>query len=532
MQFVSKLRTSCRSIFRHQQVETDLDDELAYHLEQEIQNNLTAGMVLEEARSRAQRTIGSVGLYKEECRDVRGVTLIESVARDARFGVRSLRRTPVFTAIAVATLALGIGANTTIFTFVDNIVLRPLPVHDPHRLVALNWDGAVNMSYPNYLDFRNRNAVFSDLIATRFNPVSMSLRARQNFRVWGYEVTGNYFETLGVEPALGRFFGPSEDCHPIVVISHRWWQSHLASDPNVLGESVKINGFPFTIIGVAPQSFSGTELIVTADYWVPMNMEAQIEPGREWLRSRSSRQVWTLGRLKAGISSIQAESNLNQIAQQLARTYPHELSPNMRFQLSRPGLIGQAFRGPVSAIGSVLMVIAGLLLLLACANLAGMLLARASDRRWEFAIRLSVGASRRQLLRQLMVESLLLAAAGGLAGYAIAIVACSLFNSWSPTFDIPATTSVQPDLLVLAFTLASTVSTIFLFGLLPALQATRTGLVPALENDPSSERLRRWSARDIIIAGQIAISVVLVICSALVVHSLQHALTLKFGLST
>ncbi|MGI9074228.1 MAG: FtsX-like permease family protein [Bryobacteraceae bacterium] len=281
----------------------------------------------------------------------------------------------------------------------------------------------------------------------------------------------------------------------MVVISYRCWQSRFAADSRVIGRSVKINGYPFTIIGVAAPSFSGTELIVAADYWVPMSMQLQIEPGNGWVRWGTSQNAWVLGRRKQGVSRAQAEVNLNQIAGQLARAYPDDIAGKAKVHLSRPGLVGQELRGPISSFAIVLMGVAGLGLLLACVNLAGMLLARASDRRREVGIRLALGASRAQLLRQLMIESLLLAASGGLLGF---ILAVAVFAT-------------------------------FLFGLTPALAAIRIDLIPSLKNEPVSTRFRRWSARDILVTGQIALSVLLVICSVLVVRSLQHALSLKLG---
>ncbi len=533
MRWPAKLRMLGRSLFRHRRIEADLEDEMRDHLQQEIENNIRAGMAPGEAKLAAQRLVGPVSLYKEECRDARGTHLIESFIRDLRYAGRMLRRSPLFTAIAILTLALGIGANTTVFTFVENILLRSLPVHDPEQLVALNWGQNVNMSYPNYVDFCDRNTVFSNLVATRMNLVNMSLRARENFLVWGYEATGNYFKTLGVKPLLGRFFGPAEDdkpgAHPVIVISHRYWQTRFAGDPNVIGRTVKMNGYPFTIVGVAPASFLGTELIISADFWVPMSMELEIEPNNDWYHSRFSSNIWVMGRLKPGVSRGQAEADLDQIAQQIGRAYPDAVDPKARFELSRPGLIGQTLRRPITRFGVVLVAIAGAGLLLACINLAGMLLARASDRHREIGVRLAVGASRFQLLRQLMTESLLLAAGGGLLGFGIAVGACSLFSSWHPAFYIPLSTALHPDGAVLGFALVVAVSTTVLFGLTPALQAIRTDVIPSLQNEPVSRRLRKWNVRDLLVAGQIALSVILVISSVLVVRSLQHALTLNLG---
>src|SRR6185312_3708647 len=286
--------------------------------------------------------------------------------------------------------------------------------------------------------------------------------------------------------------------HPVLVISHRLWQSRFNADPNIVGRAVKINGFPFTIVGVAPPWFSGTELIVAADYWVPLSMESQIEPGDDFLRYRTSQNIWTMGRLKPGVSHAQAEANLDQIAKQLAGTYPDIVSPRASFHLSRPGLIGQNLRGPITRFGAILMGVAGAALLLACINLAGMLLARASDRHREIGIRLALGASRFQLVRQLMTESLLLAVCGAVLGYVIAAGACRLFSFWRLAVDFPFNIALRPDALVLCFTAAVALSTTLLFGLVPALQAMRTDVLPSLKSEPAFNRFRRLSIRDLL----------------------------------
>ena len=231
----------------------------------------------------------------------RGTAFLEDSLRDIRYAIHMLRRTPLFTAAAILTLTLGIGANTTVFTFVENILLRQAPVPEPQQLGFVNWGDSPNVSYPNYIDLRDRNRTFSGLIACRYNPVSLSIQARENYRAWGYEATGNYFDVLGVKPLFGRFFGPEEDerpnANPVLVISYRMWQGRFAADPHVLGRSVKINGHPFTVIGVAPRGFAGTELIVSADYWVPMMMETEIEPGNDWIHHRNAGNAWIIGRL-------------------------------------------------------------------------------------------------------------------------------------------------------------------------------------------------------------------------------------------
>lgn len=533
MRWPTRLQMLFRSLLKWRRIEAELDEELQDHLEQEIANNIRAGMSREEAAFAARRLMGPVALHKEECRDARATRWIETSVRDLRYAVRTLRRTPLFTAVAIITLALGIGANTTVFTFIENILLRQLPVCDPGQLVSLNWGTASNMSYPLYTAFRDRNSTFSSLAADRFNLVNISVKPRENFLVWGYEATGNYFPMLGVKPLLGRFFGLKDDrkpgAHPVVVISDRFWRSHFNADANVLGRSIKMNGYPFTIIGVAPRSFGGTELIMNADFWVPMSMELEIEPGNDWLHSAHAWNIWMLGRLKPGVSRAQATTDLDRIAQELNRQYPNMFDSRTGFHLPPPGLIGNALRQPITSFSIVLLGVAVAVLLLACINLAGMLLGRGSDRQHEMGIRAAVGASRFQLLRQLITEGLLLAIAGGLLGFGIAEGACAFFDSWHPRFNIPLGATLHPDFTVFCFAFGVAVVTTLVFGLTPALHAIRVDAIASLKNEPVSRRLRKWSVRDLLVTGQIAVSVILVISSVLVVRSLQHALSLNLG---
>ncbi len=533
MRWLTRFKITLRTLFNHRQAETELDAELRDHLELEIQSNIRAGMSPEEANFAAQRLVGPISVYKEECRDARGSNYIETALRDLRYAIRMLGRTPLFTAVAMVTLAIGIGANTTVFTFVENILLRSLAIRDPQQVDSVNWGGIADISYPNYVDLRDRNTTFSSLIAYHLSAANIGIQPQNSFRAWGYAATGNYFETIGIEPLLGRFFGPNDDdkagSHPVVVLSYRCWQSRFAGDPRVIGARVKISGYPFTVIGVAKPGFNGTELVVSGDYWVPMSMVPRLEPDSDWRQWRTAQNTWILGRRKDGVTRAQAEANLDQIGAQLGKEFPDDLDGKLKFKLCRPGLLGQDLRGPITSFGAVLMGVAGLGLLLACVNLAGMLLARASDRRREVGIRLALGASRSQLLRQLMTESLLLAMTGALVGFALAYGACNLLTSWQPNFDLPVNIALQPNPLVLCFTMAVAIFTTLAFGLMPALQATRVDLIPSLKNEPVSTRFRRWSTRDFLVTGQIALSVVLVICSVLVVRSLQHALTLQLG---
>jgi macrolide transport system ATP-binding/permease protein len=521
-----------RSVFRREHVEQELDDEVRFHVERQIAENIARGSTPEQAREAAHRAMIGIEQRKEECRDARRVSAVDELRRNVGFGLRRIRRTPGLTSAVILTLALGIGATTTVFTALNTLVLRPLPVEAGDRLVSFNHGEAVSFSYPDYQDFRDRNDVLSGLMAYRAVPMNLATQVTGNVRIWGYEATGNYFDLLGVRPLLGRLLRPDDDdhpgAHPVIVLSYDCWQRRFLGDPNVVNRAVKINGLTYTVLGVTPAGFRGTELILSPDVWVPMSMAGQIEPGERWLDSRSTTNVWMLGRLKAGVSRMQAEASLNPIAKQLAREYP-STAEGMTIELSTPGLVGKALRGPITAFAGVLMGVAALVLLLACFNLAGMLVASAADRRKEIAVRLALGASRAQLVRQLLTESLLLAVTGATAGLLVSTWLAGLFSTWQPPFDLPINTTLVIDARVVLFAVASALFATLLFGLVPALQATRPSLVPALKDAAVVERVRRWHIRDLLVAAQIMLSVMLLIASLLMIRSLQRALHLDLG---
>jgi len=455
---------------------------------------------------------------------------MDSLLLDYHLAFRRLRQSPGFAAAAIMTLALGIGLNTTTFSVINKLILRPLPVTRPQELVFLNTASGITHSYPNYKDFRDRNHTLSGLFGYRLAQVAMS-QGSGNLHVWGYEVTGNYFEVLGVQPMLGRSITPADDeklgAHPVVVLSYNNWQRHFAADTGIVGKTVKINRLDYTILGVMPRGFSGTELLFASDFWVPLAMEPQIEPGNPWLNNRNTWNLWVAGRLKPGTTSSQCEAELNTIAAQMAREYP--FLEGMRIRLSPPGLGGNMLRKPVVGLAYVLMGVAALVLLIACTNLASLLLAQASDRRKEIAVRLALGAARWRLVRQLLTENLLLAIAGSAAGLLLAVWLVDLLGAWRPPIDIPADFSLLIDWRVLTFTVAAGLLTTLLFGLAPALQAVRAQLVPALKNASFTERLRRWQPRELLVTTQIALSVVLLVGTVLVVRSLQNSLTINIG---
>jgi predicted permease len=456
---------------------------------------------------------------------------MDYLLQDFRLAFRRLKQSPGFAFAAIVTLALGIGANTVTFSAINKLLLRPLPVERPEELVALNSNRAgANQSYPNYKDLRDRNQSLAGLIGIRVAPVNMS-QNNNNAHIWGYEVTGNYFEVLGVRAFLGRTLTPADDqkigAHPVVVLSYNSWQSRFAADPGVIGKQVKINGLGYTILGVMPSGFFGTELVFRPEFWVPVAMEEQIEPGNPWINERFDWNLWTVARLKPGVTRQQAESDLNTVAAGMAREVPD--LKGLRIYLTPPGLIGDTLRGGVIGFAAVLMGLAGLVLLIACVNLASLLLARASDRAREIALRLALGAGRWRLVRQLLSESFLLSLAGAAGGLLLAVWLVDALAAWRPPIDIPITMDFAIDRRVLAFTAAAGLLTTLLFGLAPGLQAARTDLIPALKNAAFNIRFRNWHLREILVTLQIALSVVLLVGTVLVVRSLQRALTINLG---
>ncbi len=455
--------------------------------------------------------------------------------QDLRFGMRMLLKRPGFTVVAVLSLALGIGANTVIFSLINTALLRPLPIEEPQRLVALN-NTAENrtfpsFSYPNYKDLRDRNEVFSDLIAYRWTSLNLS-RDGVNERLWGYAVSGNYFEALGVRPALGRLISPGDDlapgAHPVAVVSHKYWIRGFGGDPKVIGKEVIVNGRSYTIIGVAQQGFFGTEVVSAPELWFPMAMQAQLEIGPGWLDKRNVENVFLQGILKPGVGVAQAQTSLNVIASQLEREFP-EVNEGKRITLSPPGLVGNAMRGPALGFIGLLMAVVGIVLLLACVNLANLLLARAAERRREIAVRLALGASRFRLVRQLLTESLLLALAGGALGLPPVFWLVKLAMAIKTPTNVPFAIEIHVDHRVYIFTFLLSLATGALFGLVPALQATRTGLVPALKDEVSISGQRRSWLKNGLIVLQIALSLVLLVGGGLMMRALGRAQMINLG---
>lgn len=452
---------------------------------------------------------------------------LDEFAHDTRYAFRMLAKSPAFTAVAIASLALGIGANTVVFSVLNALVLKSLPVPDPQRVYFVNHSGGPSQSYPNYRDIRDRNAVFESLFAYRITILSLD-DDRGAHRIWGYLATGNYFESLGIQPAMGRFFTPAEDQHPnaspYAVLSHACWRNRFAGDASVVGRQIRLNGRPYTVLGVAPPTFHGTEIFYWPEIWVPMMQQAAVE-GFPWLEARQTHNCWLTGRLKPGITVQQAEANLQAIATQLAREYPG--NEGMRLTLAKPGFAGSTGREPARAFSGGIMILAALVLLAACANLASLLSARIADRARDLAVRISIGAGRGRIVRQLLTESVWIAIFGATAGSAIAWLLLGLLSQWHAPLDFPVQFDVNPDWRVFFFAFAAALATAGLFGIGPARHAWSTDLSLGLKG--SADTGRRWTARNFLLPLQIALCCVLVTASLVAARGLMRSFRTPLG---
>lgn len=526
-----------RAVFRRDAVERELDEEIRFHLEQTIGKLMRSGMTRSQAARQARLALGGVEQEKELCRDARGTRLLEETWQDLRYALRGLRASPVFAATAVLTLALGAGANMVAFSGLNTVLFRKLPVWRPERLVEV-WNQThppvAVFSYPDYRDFRDRNHVFSALAGHYFFPMSLSHNGRSQ-RIWGYVVTGNYFELLGEPAFLGRVLQPGDDreerASPVAVISYGCWQRRFGSDAGIVGRPVTLNGYPYTIVGVTRPRFFGTEFMFSPEVWVPVTMMDQIRPSsRGWMGNRAASFLMLVGRLKPGVTMRGAESELRGIGAQLEREYP-ALSSSTKLSAGTPGMFTGPIRSAAVELGGLLAAIAGLVLLVACTNLASLLLARGAARSREIALRLALGAGRGRLLRQLFAESALLSLTGCAAGVALARWLVGLLAAWRPPVDMQVRANFEIDARGWCFAAALAVATSLLFGLAPAFGAVRAGVAQTLKGDSgASRRRRRWPVRDLLIAAQVAISILLLVGAGLVAGSIRQALHAGLGL--
>jgi predicted permease len=452
--------------------------------------------------------------------------------QDVRYALRQLRTSPGFAVTAILTLTLGIAANVTVFGVLNALVLRPLDVPHPEQVFFIQPGGSsTNYAYPQYTDIRDRNSTFSAIAGTRIARIGMEAPDGTH-PVWGYEATGNYFEMLGLKPALGRFFSKAEDASSgassYAVLSYSCWKDRFGGDPSIAGRVVRLNKLPYVVLGVAPKGFQGTERFFWPEIWVPMMNEQQLE-GYDWIHSRANSNMWVTGRLKPGVSAPQATANLTGIAAQMKKENP-ATDEHIRFELARPGFLGGTLGGPVEAFTAGVMLLAALVLLAACANLGGLFAARTSDRARELAIRIAIGSSRARMLRQLITESVVVSLAGGLLAIFVGRVLLHLLSVWHPPIDFPMQLVVEPDARVYVFGLLAALLTGIIFGSVPAGQVWKTDPNSAIRNSVSaSVGGRRWAFRDLLLGAQIAICCLLITACFVSLRGLQRTFQTSLG---
>ena len=467
---------------------------------------------------------------------------------DIRFAVRMMIKTPGFSVVALIAIALGLGVNTSIFGVINTLVMRPLPVGHSQQLVQLfttdpHLQGRAPTSYLNFVDYAQENTVFSGLAAYTFAPMGMT-RGTETLNVLGQLVSGNYFEVLQVQPILGRSFLPEEDTspngHPVAVLNYNFWRK-LGADPAVIGSLVTLNGRPFTVIGVAPRAFTGIDVGVAPDVWVPMAMHGWVRPGGDdWFQNRRALLLSVVGRLRPGVTVSQAESQLQTIARRLEQAYPdvnkeRTVSVVTAEKAKSQGLGGPNNENATASISLLLLVSAGAILLIACANVANLLLARATTRERELAVRLALGAGRGRIVRQLLTESVLLALIGGLIGIVLAYWFGDILLALLPATPFPLVLDPQPDVRVVAVALLLAVFSGVIFGLAPAWHTGRWDLSRSLRERTSAiggGAASRWSLRNLLVIAQIAMSLLLLIGSALFLKAFHNAQAINPGFRT
>jgi predicted permease len=520
----ARFRFWLRATVHRSRTEREMENELRFHIERYTEKLVRDGVPIEEARHRALAEFGAFEARKQECREALGLRLLDELHADLRYGFRMLCKSPTVTAVAIVSLALGIGANTAIFSLIDAIELRTLPVNHPESLVLLtsfSGDGKVgDFGYADYLVVRNGNRAFSGVLAAssqmRLN-VEMGADSEVALRKI---VSSNYFSVLGVQPFLGRGFSDVDESLQVAIISNGFWKRSLGGSPSVVGKQIDLDGVPFTIVGVAPPEFLGETVGEAPDIWATVSLmpaSRRSLPGFTWLN--------LMGRLKTGVQPQQASADLSLLSPELPNSFIR------RIAVERGDRGSSGLRDSFSAPLGILMAVVALVLLIACVNLASLQLARAATRQREIATRLTLGASRSRIGRQLMTEGLLLALLGGVLGL--------LFATWSERFLLSLvanvgraiTVDLSPDIHVLGFTAVMSVATAVLFGLAPALHAVRRGVSGGLKLGPRTfeGRGRHWGFQDGLIAMQVALSLLLLVVGGLFVRTLQNLKTQDLG---
>jgi predicted permease len=467
---------------------------------------------------------------------------MDNLIKDIRYGMRMLTKNPGVTLVAVMTLALGIGANSAIFSGVSAFLMRPLSVPGANQLIRpfeISEDRGLSdeMSYPDFLDYKNQAQSFTGLSAEDMIQAAIDAE-NQNDVVWGQVVSANYFDVLQLKPVMGRSFSPDEDktfgASPVVVLGHSFWQRRMASDPNVVGKTIQLNNRAYQVIGVAPEGFTGSKFGLALDFWVPISMADDLRRSPGLLSERNSHWMNVIGRLKPGVSIAQASAEMSAIATRLNQAYPDSRTKATQAKVmsevdGRWGDLGGIFK----SAGAIAMAIVGLILLIACANVANLMLARAVARRKEIGIRLALGANRARLIRQLLTESLLLSVLGGGLGLLLAVWTTRLMEGFIPVLAYNIVSDFFAlDSRALVFTLAISLATGFVFGLAPAWHSSNPELVPVLKGDlDASQRGKRraFTLRNVLVVAQVALSLVVLVCGGLFIKSFRKAQTMDPG---
>jgi predicted permease len=514
----------------------DMDEELRSHVAHRADDLERSGLPRREAERRARVEFGGYAKYRERGREAMGGRFLESLSQDVRLSARRLRQSPGFAVAAILTLAMAIGANSVVFGMLNALFLRPLNVPNPESLVAIEHGAnkAANESYLDYVDLRDRNRTFDGIAL--YNIASAGLDTGNDAsEFWGYEVSGNYFDTLRVEPLMGRFFHDA-DVHgpnsaPYLVISHAYWHTRFQDDRGIVGKVVQVNRHPFTILGVAPEEFHGSLLFFHPDFWVPAVDHQQIY-GFDILDKRADQSfMMAIGHLKPGVTRPQAIADLNSVGRWLEKTYPKE-DAGMTFSFARPGLEGDTLGPAVQGFVTGLMLLAGLILLAACANLGSLFAARAEDRSREVALRMALGSSRNRILRSVLTEAVLISLMGGAVGLAGSVLLLRAMSTWHPIPEYPIVIPVTPDASVYWVALLLALMSGLLFGAVPIRQILRTNpyqVVKAGSTGILGSSGRRVTLRDVLLVAQIAICAVLVTSSLVAVRGLIQSAHSNFG---
>ncbi|MPY86805.1 MAG: FtsX-like permease family protein [Luteitalea sp.] len=526
-------RSGLRRLFRfssrtREEVRADVHDEFQFHLDMRTAELRRSGLIDAEARAQALREFGNQASGARACvrhddrieRRRRIAQFAGELRQDATFGLRLIGRSPGFAAVAIVTLAVAIGANTAIFTVVNALLLKPLPVAAPHEVVRVRA-GQSQMSWPNYEDIRDRNDVFSGVAAHRRFDAGLATRDMP-VRLTGELTSVNYFSILGIPAALGRPFTPDESRRDVLVLADHAWRARFGADPSVIGRVLTLDGRPFEVIGVMPRRFRGvTPPGMLQDFWVPVDVTVP----NPVMRDRGDTQFEVFARLKPGIAPVQAAAAMQVMARHLRWEHPELPESFLAMEVFSLEGLG-AFRGmtgtllPVFMFLALMTVVSGFVLLIGCANIAGLLLGRAMARQREIALRLALGAGRGRLVRQLLTESLLLALMGGAAGVLLAIVLAAGVNTLAWWLPVPVEFDLRIDRRVLAYALGLTTLTCLLFGLVPARRAARFDVVSALKEEGGSTTRQRL--RQVLVVGQVAVCSLLLVWSGLFLRSLGH----------